>query len=811
MSLRHNAGRPRAGRAPAVAVFPFLIFVSLAGASAALPAAFAAATEVPVPPGTPPGDTGTPPPDDAATTPAPEALPDGIIAGSLADPSGIPIPGALVTLAGPAIGTRRTTTDAAGRFFFAALPPGDYVVTAVAPGFETASRGVALPAAGRASIDLRVAAGRFVQSIRVTARRPGEDPLDSPGGAAVVPRAAIERSLAHNLKDVLALTPGVLVQTRHGADESQVSIRGSGLRNNFHLRGTNVLVNGIPYGDADGFTDFEALDLAAAERVEIWKGANALRWGGNSSGGAIHVVTPDGASAPPLRAQAYGGAFGLARAGLASGGRHGGFGHFFSVSRNTLDGYREHSSQDRTRLSGNLAWTPGERTALRLDLMYADVSERLPGALTRAEFDADPTRADPTNVTNDWGRFYDFYRLGFGVRRALADGGTVEATVYGQYRDMDHPIFLILDQDARSVGAEIRWRAGGAGTVAGLSVQYGDVDERRFVNLSGERGPLARKFGTGAVNYGAYVEHRVPLGAALTLVAAGRADYAVRRYDDRILADGDRSDRRTYGAVSPKIGLLRRAGPIDIFGNLSRSYEPPLLLELASFGSTDGFIDLRPQDTRQAEVGTRGRLGDRLAWDAAVYHAEVRNEILNRNEPAFGTTIPTYWNADRTRHQGLELGLTLRLGRGLFSEGDTLTWRSAYTLSRFRFVDHPDYGDNRIPGAPGHLARIELAYEHPRGFWIAPALDWSPRPYFVDSANSARNDAWAATGLRAGWRVGAWDLFVEGANLGDRVYASAVQVDSATGRFYEPANGRALYAGVRWSPGGREDGLSGRW
>jgi hypothetical protein len=38
------------------------------------------------------------------------------------------------------------------------------------------------------------------------------------------------------LRDVFEFTPGVLAQSRYGSDESQFSIRGSGLRNNFHVR-----------------------------------------------------------------------------------------------------------------------------------------------------------------------------------------------------------------------------------------------------------------------------------------------------------------------------------------------------------------------------------------------------------------------------------------------------------------------------------------------------------------------------------------------------------------------------------------------
>ena len=84
-----------------------------------------------------------------------------------------------------------------------------------------------------------------------------------PGGTAVIGQQADRReSRAANLKDVLDFAPGVMIRPRFGAaDESQLSIRGSGLRNNFHLRGVNVLIDGFVYGQADGFSDFESLEL----------------------------------------------------------------------------------------------------------------------------------------------------------------------------------------------------------------------------------------------------------------------------------------------------------------------------------------------------------------------------------------------------------------------------------------------------------------------------------------------------------------------------------------------------------------------
>ena len=647
---------------------------------------------------------------------------------------------------------------------------------------------------------------RVSESISVLGTSP--DGLSSvPGGTAVIDRAEILDTAANNLKDVFALTPGVLAQPRFGADESQFSIRGSGLRNNFHLRGVNVLVNGIPYQDADGFSDFESLELMAASRLEVWKGANGLRFGGNTSGGAVNLVTQDAADASPLQFRSLGGSYGYFKGQLSSGGQIGRTGYYGSFSGLTSDGYRDHSRQGRERLMANLTFPVSEDTDVVLDLMQAHVSEKLPGALTRQEFESNPRQADPNNVANDWGRFYDYIRGAARVTHRVAEGQELSIAAFAGYRSMDHPIFLILDQDSRNYGAEIRYRLESTlfgrpnRLVAGFVPFFGNAEERDYVNDAGSRGPLADAFGTTAGNLGLYVEDQLDLSAALTAILGARAERATRSYEDRFLDDGDRSGERIYEAVSPKIGLLWTAAPgIEIFANASRSYEPPLLLELKSYGSP-GLLPLEAQDTWQYELGSRGKLAESYSWDVALFDLEIRNEIVNLNVQPFPNapfTIPTYRNVPRSRHRGAELGFGGVVASGLPGRG-RLAARAAYTYSDFRFVDDPDYGDNELPGAPRHLLRAQLRYDGLNGFWIAPEVDASPSSYFVNSANTDVNDRYVVWNLKLGWDGRSFGLFVELSNLGNEIYSAAVQVDSDNGRFYEPANGRSIMGGLRWS------------
>jgi iron complex outermembrane recepter protein len=725
------------------------------------------------------------------------------ISGVVTDPNGAVVAGAKVTAVNTlAREQRRATTDAQGHYAIDNLAPGAYTVTVTAKGFATATREVRLSGANGA-VDFKLSISAIGEIVTIEDETARVELERTPGGVAVVTDRELNDMRGYNLRDVFEYTPGVLAQSRFGSDEVQISIRGSGLRNNYHGRGVNILIDGIPHMDADGFSDFEVLDFLAAQRVEVWKGANALRYGGNTSGGAINLVTQTGKTAAPFEFHVQGGSFGLFQGHMSTGGERGRFDYFLSFTDVELEGYREHSQQGRQRLYGNFNFALDDRTDFNLDIVYANVGERYPGPLTREEFFSDPRAAVPIYVQQDQGRFVDYTRLGLGMRRRFSGGHEFSFNVFGQYRNLEHPIFNVLDQDTRTFGGEFRYSYTGERNrlVIGFSPQVTPNGGRRFENINGTSGAQTAHFDSLATNYGIYVENQFDIHPSFTLVIGARADWAVRRFTDFFLANGDQSDRRMFKAFSPKLGFVwRPREQMQVFANVSRSYEPPVLnIELISFGAP-GFLPLGAQDTWQTEVGTRGRVGQRLNYELTFFNLEINDEIINTNVlpfPGADFTIPSFRSAPETRHTGVELALGATLRKGLFTGGDALSARTAYTFSRFRYVDDPTYFNNYLPGAPRHLVRSELRYDHPRGFWIAPNVDWSPATYFMDSANTARNDKYAVLNCRVGFDRQRWGIFFEANNLTDRLYSASVQVDSEAGRFFEPANGRSIYGGIR--------------
>jgi iron complex outermembrane receptor protein len=640
-----------------------------------------------------------------------------------------------------------------------------------------------------------------------------------PGGTSVVGQETIEQSRAANLKDALDLVPGVFVQPRFGAaDESQISIRGSGLRSNFHLRGLNVLIDGFPYGNADGFSDFESLELLTTKRLEVYKGANALRFGGYTLGGAINFVSKTGHDTPLIELRSAAGSFGYLKNYAGTGQVHGPFDLYVGLSDTEVNGFRQHGDQIRRRAYASLGYRLAGGTTVRLDLGYVQSEENLPGALTQQEMDRDRRQRNPAASAFSEERNYDYTRGALTVRTPLGENQVLEWFTQLNYQDMDHPLsFAIIDDTTYSYGTELRYVLSAPlfGLASRLTAGFQFFGTRQidvnFANNRGNRGAKTKDQLNVANNIAGYVEEQLDLTAAFTAVAGGRINYAIREVRDRFEANGNQSDAVDFFSASPRAGFVWKVAPtIQVFGNASHAHEPPALLELTAPGQIGGNLSqLAAQKSWQFEVGTRGNAGERLAWDVSVYDAEVRDEIQNVNVqpfPGAPFTIPRFRNIDRSRHTGVEAGVDLLLVKDILSRiglgrtGDALRARAAYTWSRFVFVNDANFGDNHLPGAPRHFIQTELRYDHGSGFWMAPGFDIVPKGYFVNSQNDARNDPYTLVSFKAGFehKPSGLGVFFEVRNLTDTGYSAAVATDDANRRFFFPGDGRSFYGGLSW-------------
>jgi iron complex outermembrane receptor protein len=625
-----------------------------------------------------------------------------------------------------------------------------------------------------------------------------------PGGVDLVEAEEFRGGRAVTLKDVLDYVPGVFVQPKWGED-ARLSIRGSGLSRNFHLRGVRLLVDGVPINTSDGSGDFQEIDPLWARYVEVYKGANALQHGASYLGGAVNLVMPSGRDADRFLGRFEGGSFDYARGQVASGAARGRWDYFATGTLVQQDGFRDHSAGDAARLAANLGYRFSETAETRFYLHYNHVEQQIPGAVRRDQALDDPERAALGNLAGDYHRDMESVRLSNQTTLALDPDTRLKFGAYGFSKHLYHPIFQVIDYRYDDLGAFARLEhateLAGRGTelVAGLNLGGGNTDARRFVNARGGKGRPTADAEERALTAESYGEARVRLIPELSAIAGLHLTHAARSIHDRFRADGNDSDRRTYTELGPRVGLLwEPVSSWQVFANLSRSAEVPTFSELNPTAAP-GFARLDAQRAITAELGTRGRR-EAIAWDVALYHARLRDE-LQLFDAGGGATFAR--NADRTVHQGAEVGLQLRLLQGLVARGagaDALWLRQAYTYSDFHFDGDPVFGDNDLPGAPRHYYRAELSYEHPLGIELGVNVEWVPQSYPVDNANTLDTDDHALLGARLRAPLpGGVALFVDARNLTDRRYiASASVATRATpaSALFEPGSGRAVYVGV---------------
>ncbi|WP_296168442.1 TonB-dependent receptor [uncultured Brevundimonas sp.] len=662
-----------------------------------------------------------------------------------------------------------------------------------------------------------------LDSVIVTGRRNPEDPAvvaearallsRTPGAVAVVSSETYQDRYALTFADTLRSVPGVFAQRRWG-EEVRLSIRGSGIGNGAHLRGVLLAQDGVPFNAPDGFGEFQEIDPLIARHIDVFKGGNALRFGGAALGGAINVVTPTGrTAASPNLIRVEGGSFDTLRGHVALARDWGDWDLYAAATYGRSDGFRDNQESESKRLTLNLGRSFGEGRELRLIVQGNDLDQSVSSAVTRQQALTNPTAVPANNTALGFARDVKSLRTTVLGRWRVDDSLSFEGALYVVDKDLYHPISIVIDQNSLQWGGygRLDWngRLGGmrADAYAGISYRGGTTDAFTFVAAGGAR-PGA-KIGDAvqdATGIDVFAEGRLFVTDQLALVAGGSYGRAERDYTNNLVASN--SAETTFDWFAPRIGLLweDEAGT-QVYANLTRSVEAPNYGALVQ-GSVPQFVPVDIQDAWTAEIGTRGRRGP-FTFDISAYRAQIEGELLNYIvDPALNIPAATF-NAGDTVHQGVEAGLDWRI---MDSAEGRLTLRQTYAWSDFFFEDDRVYGDNRLPVVPEHLYRAELKYAHPAGWFVAPSVEWSPTDVLIDYANtrSAADGTpltapdYAILSLNAGWSFdNGVSLFLDARNLTDDNYISTVNAVTDARRVasavFVPGEGRSAYLGVRYA------------
>ena len=649
----------------------------------------------------------------------------------------------------------------------------------------------------------------------------GRSPLDLPYAITSLRPDSVVRGQTHTfVEQTLALLPGVTVANRNNpSQDTRISIRGFGARSQFGARSIRILRDGMPLTLPDGQTPIDYLDLEAVGRVEALRGTASSLYG-NASGGVLDLRSIDPPDSPfAAQARSWAGTGGLRRYAALLAGTSGPIGYEGNLGRTESDGFRKFANQRLTnafvRSTANLGGTNLTLLGMGLDMPLA----LNPGALSRAQFEADPTQADTLSVQKRARKEVHQVQLGLSARHALFNG-EVTGQVYGGTRTLFNPqTFAIVGIDRRQEGAGVR------ATVPFVS---GDVTNRVSVGADAQWLNDARKnwancdnvtrasatcttigIEQGAISLdqrelvssvGPYLRDELEVGRFRGTVGV-RADQVKFQLRDHYLADGrDDSGIRTMSAVSPMVGVAARLSPLhSVYANVGTAFETPTTTELGN--QPDGTAglnrDLKPQLSTTFEVGAKGLALSRLQYDVALFDSEIHDELIPFATPTSNARM-FYRNAGRTRREGVELSLAGDVG--------PVSLATTYALSHFRFRDFQtataQLAGKAIPGIPEQQIQADATFHLPSSYLVIEGVAKSK--VWANDANASAAPGFGILNVR----LGGTTVFgqprltpvIAVQNLFNRTYIGSVAINAAGAsvdvtKFYEPAPRRTLYVG----------------
>ncbi|MCU0248297.1 MAG: carboxypeptidase regulatory-like domain-containing protein, partial [Bryobacter sp.] len=218
----------------------------------------------------------------------------GTIAGTVTDPSGLPVPSAQVTLVQPETGReRRTETNQAGDFVISGLDAGKYVLTIAGSGFKKYElRDINLPTGERLPLgELKLDIGQVTETISV-AGRTAVVQTQSAERADVITSSQVENLAirGRNVQDLMSLMPGVVTGTEQEGLSSTSSINVQGARATMN----NISVDGVPATDMGNGSQLKVtVSQDAVSEVKMLVGNYQAEYG-RMAGSNVQIVTKSG-------------------------------------------------------------------------------------------------------------------------------------------------------------------------------------------------------------------------------------------------------------------------------------------------------------------------------------------------------------------------------------------------------------------------------------------------------------------------------------------------------------------------------------
>ena len=501
----------------------------------------------------------------------------------------------------------------------------------------------------------------------------------------VVDRAAIERSSAKSVTDLLAEN-AVGFFSEWTAAQTSINIRGatSDGQGRDYKGQVLVLINGRRAGTAN----LSKLSANEVERIEIVRGPASVIYGSQNMGGVINIIMKSGVNAPPTQAGVSVGSWGGVQSNAQTSGGNDRFDWYVGVSGGQRDDYESgkggstlaNTSWERRGAAGSLGFQLDDfnrvELKLRTDGIY-NAGFRGSGANTISKDDRTNASADLTyegHTSDDRvGWMTQIYSVAdedeFKWASPVVRSGT--QAVPGTSSDYNK---RKLDIVGARFQPRFKWGASND-LLLGYDWERSRLRSNRVrVALpGGPVGQVAPYDNNQTEHVGAlYVEDAQKfLGDRLTLRGGARRTVGTTSFDVTPNLPLQRSGRQSYSETTWSTGATWRAlDVLNLRTGISTGFRAPTSTELgADFtavggGRTFGNPNLQSESNRQIELG--GALQMPFGGlDLALFQNTISDRIITVSRGPTTNTSDYANNAADIVVRGLEASANVDLAKAL--------------------------------------------------------------------------------------------------------------------------------------------------
>ncbi len=623
--------------------------------------------------------------------------------------------------------------------------------------------------------------------------------------------------------EAVRYVPGVKVDNQADGERIHFSIRGQGILSEHGVRGTRVLLDGIPVNDPTGFAaDFYDVDWSNVTSLEVLKGAGASLYGGSASAGLINISTLNGFD--KTIGTIVGGDYGTnnsAKGFLHLGGKASEQTEWrASFSRALGDGWRTHTHYQGNNASLKFMYTPSDKFTITPVFNYVRFYNENPEGINLLTYQTDPQK--PNDDAIPFNEYMETERTTFGFtgKLGLSEALAFDFSAYGKgtnYTEANNHFFQRRRIDAQGGNLQFSHLSQCAGFANSVSVgadfQHQLIYARTKPNEhSQELNILIASETIVQREVGAYLIDKVET-EKITVFGNLRYDNIYNQVlDDFQSAGSNYSGDKKFDQVTGKIGVAYKLSPNHtVFANWGTGFMPPATEELQmNPKSAAGFNDeLKAAKSAGTEAGMRGLLNKDLFYDVTLFYLSTDNDFDRYRIPGQGDQ--TYYH---------NTGASNRFGAEVYAHYSPIpaaSFQVAYTFSDFKYnlstpvkvvmddktvIKYVTDGAY-LPNSPVHQLNFEAAY------FVIPKLRLSAEveamsKWFIDGANLETEKAagYALLHLKVSYQFEfagkSLDLHIAARNIFDKQYLGFTEPDPG-GNAYQPAAKRQFFVGAKVS------------